>query len=185
MKKQILTNKEIEKDIINALYKKPDISEASYKKAIVIEIIVACLMIVIEFFYRSFILWVLLALFIYIVIGTLFLHLIRSLKAKRVSINDYNITTESVKRTSEEHFKIRRAGKWKRKKPIDNYALYFDNDKCWRIPKDNYLWSSEYPMSDHAIFQSVNMGDKMIVVTKKRTGKPVMAYHTEFFEYKN
>ena len=180
-----MVKKKIEKDIINALYKKPDKSEATYKKTTVIEIIVGCLMIVIEFFYRSFILWVLLALLIYIIGGNLLLRLIRSSKAKKVSINDYNITTESVKHISEEHFKIRRAGKWKGKKPIDNYALYFDNDKCWRIPKDNYLWSTEYPMSDHAIFQSVSIGDKMLVITQKRTGKTVMAYHTEFFEYKN
>lgn len=39
-------------------------------------------------------------------------------------------------------------------------------------------------MSDFAIYQSAHREDTMITVVKKENGEIIMAYRTEFFEYK-
>lgn len=182
--KQILTKTEIEKDIINALKNPPNMSEASYKKTTIPAIIIAVLLVVIEFIYPIFILWVLIALVVFLIGSAIFNHFRLKNRIKRVSINDYYITKEVVHSISEEHYRAERGGKRRRTEQINNYTVRFENGKSWRIPKDNYLWSVERPMSDCAIFRSTHREDVFIVVTKKDTNEIVMAYHTDFFEYK-
>ena len=185
MKKQILTNTEIEKDIINALKNPPNMSEASYKKLTIPAIIIDVLLVVIEFIYPLFIFWLLLALIVFL-IGSAIFNLFRLKKrVQNVTINDYDITTENVHSTTGEHYRAERGGKRRRTKQINNYTIRFENGKIWRIPKDNYLWSVECPMSDFAIFQRTHREDAFFVVTKKDTDEIVMAYHTDVFEYKN
>ena len=65
------------------------------------------------------------------------------------------------------------------------YIMRFENGKSWNIPKDNYTWSGEHPMSDRTLYQSTHPRDLFLTVTKKDTGEIVMAYPTEYFEYKN
>ena len=55
--KHFLTNTEIEKDIITALKNPPKESEASNHKSTIVAIIIAILLIVIEFIYPIFILY--------------------------------------------------------------------------------------------------------------------------------
>ena len=82
---------------------------------------------------------------------------------------------------------IERCTEWQvkpiRRKEITNSFLHFENGKSWCIPKENYPWSKEI-MSDSAILQSANQGDRFIVVMAKESGEILMGYHTDFFEYK-
>ena len=62
--------------------------------------------------------------------------------------------------------------------------MFFDNGKTWNIPKNNYAWSGEFPMSDDFIYKNTHFGDIFWTVTEKNTGKIVVAYPAEYFEYK-
>ena len=64
-KKQIVTNVEMEKDIIDAIKNPPKESERSYKRLTIPAIIIAILLVVIEFIYPVFFLWFLLALIVF------------------------------------------------------------------------------------------------------------------------
>ena len=68
---------------------------------------------------------------------------------------------------------------------VDNYMIRFENGGVWRIAEKNYSWSVERPMSDWYIFENAHRGDVFITVTERSTGTVMMAYDTEFFEYKN
>ena len=64
------------------------------------------------------------------------------------------------------------------------FIAYFENGKKWNIPRDNYTWSRECPMSDRAIYQTTVSRDLFWTVTNKATGEIVMAYPAKYFEYK-
>ena len=64
-KKQIITSVEIEKDIVDVMKNQPKESERSYKSFTIPAIIIAILLVVIEFIYPIFILWLLLALIVF------------------------------------------------------------------------------------------------------------------------
>lgn len=184
-KKLIVTSVEIEKDIINALKKPAEKSKKDSKKGTIPVLLCMCIVFVIEFFYPLFILWFLLACMVIAIGVRIFGYCRLKIRIKKVSFNDYQITTEIVHSKKEEHYIVVSGGKWKRSHPVDNYTLRFENGQSWRISKDNYLWSEEYPMSDGVIYQNTHRGDTMIVVTKKKTEEIVMAYHTDFFQYKD
>lgn len=74
--KQTLTNVEIEKDIIHAFKHPPKESETSYQRWTVLYIIIAILLVAIEFVYPMFILWFLLALIV-VGIGSGIVHYVR------------------------------------------------------------------------------------------------------------
>lgn len=182
IQKEILTNKEIEKDIITALKNPPRESEASYKKWTVPAIIIALILFIIEFIYPIFILWFLGVLIIFFTIAVTVHYIRLKRKIKRISINDYDITNDTVRCIDEEHY-IKKSYRY-RSEAIHNYIISFESGKTWRIPKDNYSWS-ERRMSDFAIYHSTHRGDTMITVIKKEKSEVVMAYHPDFFEYKN
>lgn len=186
-KKQILTNEEIEKDIISAIKNPPSSSEASYKGFTIPCIIIALFLIVIEYIYPEFILWLLLALIVFLVVGSIFHHFRLKSKIKNVRINDYDITEEIVHSTDEEHYKAEAGGsiRHRRTKPVDNYIIRFKSGKVWRIPKELYCWNERRRMHDVGIFNSTHRGDTMIVITTKKSKEIVVAYNTEIFEYKS
>ena len=64
-KKQVLTNADIEKDIITSLKTPQNESEASYKSFTIPAVIIAIILVVIEFIYPIFILWLFLALIVF------------------------------------------------------------------------------------------------------------------------
>ena len=104
-------------------------------------------------------------------------------RTKNLSIDDYEIKNVVISHIKEETYTIRK------RNAIDKtmcvYIMYFENGKSWNIPKDNYLWSGECPMSDRTLYQTTHRGDVFWVVTKKDTCEIVVAYPTEYFEYKN
>ena len=188
-KKEILTNEKIEKDIITALKNPPHDSEDSHNKTKIIIIIMMLCLIALSIWLGTEIFAKLLtasclAVVFFLIVYAIFYSVRFKIKIKKISINDYSLTTEIVHSTAHEHYVIR-GSKHTRSQHIDNYILRFENGKTWRISKDNYLWSVERPMSDLAIYESTHREDTMIVVTQKDSGDIVMAYHTDFFEYKN
>ena len=184
--KHILTDAEIEQDIISALKNPPKESEASYKGWTIPCIIIALLLVIIEFVYPIFILWVLLALIVFLIGGSIVCRLRLKNQIKNVKINDYVLTTETVHSISEEHYKAETGGtvRHRRTEQIDNYIIRFESGKVWRVPKELYCWNERLRMHDGGIFNATHRGDTMIVVTARNTGKIVVAYHTESFAYK-
>jgi len=183
-KKEIFTNNEIEKDIINALKMPADESEASYKKWSIPCAIFGCLIGVGGIFYPTILIWVLLALIPLLGAGAIAYRIFLNRRIKKVSVEDHEIKTAVVSHTNEDSYVVRRGGHYSRRETIHVFTIYFEDGKRWDIPKDNYLWSVERPMSDLAIFHAAHRGDVFIVVSRKDDGEIVMAYDTEFFEYK-
>ena len=95
-RKQILTNTEIEKDIISALKNPPKESEASHKRWTIPCIIIAILLVIIEFIYPIFILWLLLALIAVLIVCGIYSHFRLKNQIKHVTINDYDITGKEI-----------------------------------------------------------------------------------------
>ena len=186
-RKQILTNIEIEKDIVSSLKNPPKESEASYKRWTIPCIIIAILLVIIEFIYPIFILWFLLALIAFGIVYSIFDRFRLKNKIKNVTINDYDITTEIVHSTEEEHYRAETGGsiRHRRTEQINNYTIRFENGKSWRIPKELYSWSERLRMHDVGIRNSTHRGDTMIVITEKSSGKIVVAYNTDIFDYKS
>lgn len=180
--KETVSPTQIQQDIIHSLQNPPNMSEASYKKWTIPFLLPACLLGVAAFLYPKLLFYGLLVLIPALLLLCTVNHFRIQYKVKKVSINDYDVTTDVLSHSSEERYVAK--GHRHHGKVITNYTLHFENGADWRIPKDNYLWSTERPMSDAAIFQSSHRGDGFIVVTKKDTGKIAMAYHTDFFEYK-
>ena len=186
-KKQIITSVEIEKDIIDAMKNQPKESERSYKSFTIPAIIIVILLVVREFIYPIFILWLLLALIVFFICFAIFKHFRLKNEIKNVTINDYIITTEVVHSTAEEHYKAETGGsvRHRRTEQINNYIVRFENGKSWRIPKELYRWNERLRMQDRGVYHTTHRGDVLIVVTEKATDKIVVAYHTDIFEYKN
>ena len=186
-KKQIVTNIEIEKDIVDAIKNPPKESERSYKSFTIPAIIIVVLLVGIEFVYPAFILWFLLALIAFFICSAILNHFRLKNKIKNVTINDYIITTEVVHSTSEEHYKAEtgRSIHHRRTEQINNHIIRFESGKSWRIPKELYSWNERLRQCDGSIYNTTHRGDRLIAVTEKSTGKIIVAYHIEVFEYKN
>ena len=137
-KKQIVTNVEIEKDIVDAIKNPPEESERSYKSFTVPAIIIAVIMVVIEFIYPAFMVLLLLALMAFLICSAIFSHFRLKNKIKNVTINDYIITTEIVHSTDEEHYKAETGGYFGPPQKI----LYIPAKICYNNPgKAVRLWS--------------------------------------------
>ena len=138
--KHFLTNTEIEKDIITALKNPPKESEASNHKFTIVAIIIAILLIVIEFIYPLFILYFFLALIPFIALYSIFKHVRPKNRVKNITINNYDITMETVHSITEEHYRTETGGsiRHRRTKQVNNYIARFENGKNWRIPKELY-----------------------------------------------
>lgn len=183
-KKTTLTLANIRSDIIHRLKNPPDITETSYEKWTVPSIIIAVVALVVAYFFIE-----LIALIVTLLLAAIILFAAANLfivhfKAKKVSLEDYEITTETVDAVLEEHFTVEKGGRrFRRSKPIDNYVIRFENGKTWQMSNDNYTWSNERPMSDSSIYHSTHRGDLFLVVTKKGTGDIIVAYNTNLFDF--
>ena len=182
-KKQIVTNVEIEKDIVYAIKNPPEESERSYKSFKVPAIIIAVIMVVIEFINPASMVLFLLALLAFLICFAIFSHFRLKNKIKNVTINDYIISTEIVHSITEEHYKASNGNRSTRL--INNYIVRFESGKSWRVPKELYAWNEGLRMQDWCIHNTTHRGDTLIVVTKRDKGEIVVAYNTEIFEYKN
>ena len=186
-KKQTLTNNEIKKDIINALKNPPEESKSSYKIQMVATAIIFILFIVIECIYHAFIFWAFGALVICLIANCVINNMRLKNLERSVNVNDYEISRETVHSVSEETYKADAGGTLNRRRTEirNNYTVIFESGKIWRIPaKENYAWNERLRTQALGIYRSTHKGDTMIAVTKKDTGKTVMAYNSDLFEYK-
>ena len=186
MKKQTLTSVQIESDIIDALKNPPKKSAESYKRWTIPEILLVVVGVAAGVIYPMFIVWLSLALLVFVICHTVFCFARLKKQIKMVTIDDYDITKETVSSTSEEHFRADAVGSLRHRhtEKIDNYTVHFDNGKSWRIPKELYRWDDRLRMRDADICSSIHRTDTLIAVTKKETGEVVVAYNTNVFEYR-
>jgi hypothetical protein len=187
-KKQILTNNNIETDIKNILKRPANLSRIEHHKSMVPIWVNSVLVLIAMLVFQNYYKLVLLLDIIFIAIYLTVEYFRKKSRIKNVSIDDYEIKKVAASFVKEEVYSTA-AGSYsyiKRKlKTVYVHIMYFENGKSWNIPKDNYLWSKECPMSDRTLHQITHSGDVFWVVTKKDTGEVVVAYPSEYFEYKN
>ena len=186
-KRERFTKAEILKDIINGI-KQTEHSQKGKNHNKIIKLIGALAglaFVAIEIIYPLFILWFCLFLIVALPVFAIAEILKQRNRIKNVRIEDYEIDTASLVEIEHESYKVKRGIKWYSPvETINHYTLKFDNGEAWCVPKDNYLWCDERPMTDWAICRSSKQGDAFIVVRKINTREIVMAYPAEFFEYR-
>ncbi len=65
----------------------------------------------------------------------------------------------------------------------EEYYLYFSGYGEFKIAGEYYTWSSMFSMLHQQIYRSSDCGDEFyLVLTKRHTGKVLMAYNTKMFE---
>ena len=184
-KKQILTDREIEKDIATAIKHPAEMAEHAYRKWDVVVILSTCGLFVFGIVRYEKFLWVMLGMIAFGVGVAILQYFDRRRRTRRVSICDYEISVEILHSKEYEHY-IQRTGTGRRRRsrPIDNYTWRFENGQVWRIPQKIYLWNDRYSMARERVHEMIHRGDSFIVVTKKESGDVVAAYPTEIFEYR-
>lgn len=64
------------------------------------------------------------------------------------------------------------------------YKLNFSSYGEFVIPDENYTWSSMYPLSKKSVENRSNEGEEFyLVLSKRHTGKILLAYNTKMFEF--
>lgn len=179
--KRIVTNNEIEMDIRHSLMHPPQPSEKEHRRKPFLIIAAFALAVVPAFFFP----WVILGVVIVLLLSIPAWPWLWQwyLKHKKIKISDYQVTRETVhsvvEKTYIEH------GRNGHSTTIHNYYVQFQNGKLWAIPMEVYAWTKNHRMSCRGVFESTHREDAMIVVASKRTGKIVMAYSADLFEYVN
>ncbi|MBQ3597796.1 MAG: hypothetical protein II987_00855 [Clostridia bacterium] len=180
MEKVIITKAEIEKDIIHAI-KHPARTPrwlyfVGYAAVFVVMLGIAFLESYIgkaAFFLPAVVLFAILLL-------PLVKYGLRDRKAAKVSIDNYVVKKSVVKKKKHEKYvKISK----RRITVVNNYNIFFEKERVWRIPDELYWWSEKCSMSDISVFEKTEQGDVFYTVCEKKSGKIVMAYNTEVFEY--
>ncbi len=187
-RKQLLTNDNILTDVKNILKRPATLSHDEHKKANFPLLVFSAIMLVAIALFQNYYKLILIFGLIFIVAYLIVDSFRKKNKINNVSIDDYEIKGEPVSHINEEIYstdhKIHVNSTVKKIHTAHVYIMYFENGKKWNIPKDNYMWSGEHPMSDRTIYQSTRPLDLFWTVTKKDTGEIVMAYPSEYFEYK-
>lgn len=188
-RKQVLTNENIRTDIKNALKYPATLSHAEHHKSIFPLVVFSAIMLIAIVLFQNYYKVVLGVGLAFIVVYLIIDHFLKQKSINNVSIENYEIKVECVSCVKEEIYstdhKIHLSPTVKKIHTAQVYIMFFDNGKVWNIPKNNYIWSGEYPMSDDFIYKNTHFGDIFWTVTEKQTGKIVVAYSAEYFEYKN
>ena len=182
--KQILTNREIEKDIATAIRYPADMQEKSYKGQKPVAIVIAMIAFVVELIKPQLLLWTLLGVVVCLIAWAVARYFGLKYKARQVSIDGYEITVEILHSKDHERYFMRGSGRYGRGKTVYNYTWRFENGQSWRMPTKIYLWSDLYSMAHARVHESIHRGDAVLVVTKKESGDVVMAYPAEIFVYR-
>ena len=188
-KKQILTNENIRNDIKNALKHPATLSHAEHRKSMFPLLVFSAIMLIAIVLFQNYYKVVLGIGLGFIVVYFVVDYFRKQKSINNVSIENYEIKAECVSFVKEEIYstdhKIHLSPTVKKIHTAQIYIMFFDNGKTWNIPKNNYAWSGEFPMSDDFIYKNTHFGDIFWTITEKNTGKIVVAYPTEYFEYKN
>lgn len=181
VEKEIITKKEIEKDIIHAIKHPANTPRALYFIGYAATFAVMLGIVFLEpcigkaaFFLPAVVLVAILLL-------PAVKFYLRDRKAARISIDDYVVKKSVVKKTKRERYvKITK----RRITVVKNYNILFEKERVWRIPGELYWWSENNSTSDITVYENTEQGDVFYTVCEKKSGKIVMAYNTETFEYK-
>ena len=187
-KKETFTDVEILEDIKNEIKDPKRLSEIEYQKsslpsflvviALIVAVIICAVWEVCEIFLS---IPLLIAYIVFIKLRVLY-------KAKKVRIENYEVTTATLLNTVDESHWEERASHYgsyrTRREWISYYVLRFEEFGYWVIPTTNYYWSKELRMQDGYIYENSHRGDEFIIVIEKKTKRIVVAYHTDYFEYR-
>ena len=188
-KKQILTDEAIRNDIKNAFKHPANLSHAEHHKSMFPLLVFSTIMLIAIVLFQNYYKVVLGIGLAFIVVYLVVDYFRKQKSINNASIENYEIKAECVSFVKEEIYstdhKIHLSPTVKKIHTAQIYIMFFDNGKTWNIPKNNYEWSGEFPMSDDFIYKNTHFGDIFWTVTEKNTGKIVVAYPTEYFEYKN
>ena len=186
-RKQLLTNDNILTDIKNILKHPTNLSHAEHHRSKVPYFVFLAVSLVAMLIFQDYYKLILAISLVFIVAYLTVDYILKRKSAEKVSFDDYEIKREAVSYVNEEVYITDHSVSRMREKmsEIRVFIVYFENGKKWNIPKDNYAWSKECPMSDRAIYQTTSQGSLFWTVTRKGTGEIVMAYPTRHFEYKN
>ena len=187
-KKQILTDDNILSDIKNILKHPAKLSRIEYRQSMIPIWVSSVLLLIAMLVFQNYYKLVLLLYIVFIAIYLTVDYFRKKTAEKNISIDDYEIKKVAASFVREEVYStdgINYSYIKRKLKTVYVYIMYFENGKHWNIQKDNYLWSKECPMSDHMLYRLTKCGDVFGVVTKKDTGEIVVAYPTDFFEYKD
>ena len=185
--KQTLTNDNILSDIKNIIRHPANLSYAEHRRSkkpiYVFSAVSLAAMLIFQDYYKL----ILAISLVFIVVYLTADYILKRKSAKKVSLDDYEIKKEAVSYVKEEVYITDPSVSRIREKmsEIRVFIVSFESGKKWNIPKDNYLWSKECPMPDRTLNRITHSGDVFWVVTKKDTGEVVVAYPSEYFEYKN
>ena len=171
--KHFLTNTEIEKDIITALKNPPKESETSNHKSAIVVIVIAILLIVIEFIYPIFILYFFLALIPFIALYSIFEHVRLKNRVKNITINNYDITMETVHSITEEHSRRETGGsiRHRRTEQVNNYIVRFENGKIAKVPLTSYETKTNRKKLANAFYEKVPIADTQVESTNVSASK--------------
>lgn len=184
--KQILTDDNIKTDIKNILKHPANLSRIEWRQSRKPLLISSASVLLATIIFQNYYKLVLLVYLMFIVVYLTVEYFRQRNSIKNVDIDDYEIKKEVVSYVKNEIYTTYYSNYISRTlKKVHVYIIYFENGKSWNIPKNNYLWSKECPMSNHTLYETTHSGDVFWVVTKKDAGQIVMTYHTDFFEYKN
>lgn len=184
--KQPLTNDNILSDIKNILRHPANLSHAEHRKSLIpiniFTVVLLAAMLIFQDYYKLILAISLVFIVAYLAIG----YLRKRTSAEKVSLDGYEIKKEVVSYVNEEVYITDHSVSRIREKMSEMrvFIMYFESGKKWNIPKDNYAWSAECPMSDRMIYQTTSQGNLFWTVTNKDTGEIVVAYPAEYFEYK-
>ena len=186
--KEPLTPKEIKYDISKSIRLGLNTTKAQFEKAnvfmIALEII---LMIVARLINRYLYLFTILFFILLIhLILTLVIKWCKAYRIKTLTLEDYEITTDILCRVSEESFKEDYVfEKTTDQMPVKNYFFHFEGGSIWHVPESLYIygWSEKHNTSTLHLYENARCGNVFILVKHKQSGKTVMAYDTNLFEY--
>ncbi len=186
-RKQALTNDNILTDVKNVIKRPANLSRTEHYRSLIPYYVFITLMIVAMFIFEHHYKLVLLFSLAFILLYFVIDFIRKKNSIKKISFDGYEVNEEVVSCVKEERYITDHSVSRVREKlsEIHVFVVYFESGKTWNIPKDNYTWSKEFPMSDRAIYQTARQGSLFWTVTKKTTGEIVMAYPSEYFEYKN
>ncbi len=186
VRKQTLTNDNILSDIKNILRHPANLSHDEHRKSLIPMTIFTVVLLGAMFIFQDYYKHILAISLVFIAAYLAIDYLSKRTSAEKVSLDGYEIKKEVVSYVNEEVYITDHSVSRIREKmsEIRVFIVYFESGKKWNIPKENYAWSAECSMSDRAIYQITSRGNLFWTVTRKDTGEVVMAYPSEYFEYK-
>ncbi len=178
MTKQILTKKDIEKDLF--AYERSRVS--GYRPIWIYSLFVLTLNTVgLGIFFKSIFLFVVAALFVGAA-GFLIGASVRNKaeRKKKIKQGKFHIGREVLTGTIEDNELTSGLGH-RYAKHVRKLVFSYGS---WTVPTICYEWSKDYRMSATGVLNTSVTGDEFFVVTYEGDGEVVAAYNTKFFDYK-